>query len=56
MGGGSEGGVGKSGGDKGKDGSSGGGSGDGSWLGVSEVGNKDLRRVDRGIRFVTGEL
>lgn len=56
-GGGSEGGVGKGeGGDKGKDGSSGGGGGDGNWLGVSEVGNKDLRRMDRGIRFVTGEL
>jgi len=56
-GGGSEGGVGKGeGGDKGKDGSSGGGGGDGNWLGVSEVGNKGLRRMDRGIRFVTGEL
>jgi len=24
------------------------------WLGVRKVGNKDLRRVDRGIRFVAG--
>ena len=28
--------------------------GAGSWLGVGEVGNKDLRRVDKGTRFVTG--
>ena len=24
------------------------------WLGVREVGSKDLRRMDRGVRFVTG--
>ena len=25
-----------------------------SWLGVGEVGSRDLRRIDKGIRFVTG--
>jgi len=41
-------------------GSESGGSDDGSgleacgWLGVREVGSKDLRRMDRGVRFVTG--
>ncbi len=27
-----------------------------SWLGVGEVGSRDLRRIDKGIRFVIGEL
>ena len=26
----------------------------GGWLGIGEVGSKDLRRIDRGIRFVAG--
>ena len=44
-------------GDVGEDGGDKGGErcgGDGSWLGTGEVGSKDLRRADKGARFVAG--
>jgi len=51
-----KGGIGEGGGVGGE--SSGGDDGSGlgacGWLGVREVGSKDLRRMDRGVRFVTG--
>ena len=44
--------VDEGGGDKGSSNKVGGGNG--SWLGVSMVGRKDLRHVDKGVHFVTG--
>ena len=44
--------VDEGGGDKGSSNKVGGG--DGSWLGVGKVGSKDLRHVDKCVRFVTG--
>ena len=51
-----EGSIGKGGGIGSESGSSGDGSGLGAygWLGVHKVGSKDLRCIDKGIRFVTG--
>ena len=45
-----EGDIGEDGGDKGGERCG----GDGSWLGIGKVGSKDLRRADKGARFVAG--